>query len=214
MGAINWAMLDKDDWKRVTTTVIGGLIIAGIVAVIPVLRDLVWTPVPIRPIWIGMGLGLLFGGAYYRYRRAERLSTNPKTNQLQQSKPAHKPEGALIIQPSRKGPEPEWKSYTSDTILGVDWIWRWNGTSIEGLTPNCPECGLELTHHEWFSEDMEPGEDLRLDELTCDDPTCGFTLDLSDMPTIDTKNQLNTYVMKHIRREASRMGYDPSTTAL
>lgn len=41
----------------------------------------------------------------------------------------------------------DWRSYTSDNILDIPWRWRWNGTTIESLTPICPECDMELDQH-------------------------------------------------------------------
>ena len=36
--------------------------------------------------------------------------------------------------------EEDWRSYTSDNILDVDWRWSWRGTSIKGLTAHCSHC--------------------------------------------------------------------------
>ena len=99
--------------------------------------------------------------------------------------------------------EEDWRSYTSDNILDIDWRWRWHGTSIESLIALCPECELELL--EQTRPFSNAGYDNRewLMGLTCQDEECQF----EHNPDAETVHEYHDIIEKHIRREARNRGW-------
>jgi len=101
--------------------------------------------------------------------------------------------------------EEDWRSYTEDNILDIDWRWRWHGTSIESLTAHCPECDLEM------HPDSSPMDDTGLmtgaqylHGFRCEDEDCEWTI--ATPKQYETLDELHDYVMRYIRREARRLG--------
>lgn len=102
--------------------------------------------------------------------------------------------------------EEDWRSYTSDNILDIDWRWRWHGTSIESLTAHCPDCDFEL-YPETSRIDatgIMTGEYLQ--GFRCEDEDCGWSVVTPSQ--YETLDGLHDYVKKYIRREARRLGLD------
>ena len=102
--------------------------------------------------------------------------------------------------------EEDWRSYTSDDILDIEWRWRWHGTSIDSLTAHCPDCDFEL-YAETSRIDatgIMTGEWLH--GFRCEDEGCGWSVATPQQH--ETLDGLHDYVKKHIRREARRLGLD------
>ena len=101
--------------------------------------------------------------------------------------------------------EEDWRSYTSDDILEIDWRWRWHGTSIENLTAHCPDCDLEMHPDNSPMDDtgLMTGEQW-LHGFRCEDEDCEWSI--ATPQQYETPDQLHDYVKRHIRREARRLG--------
>ncbi len=101
--------------------------------------------------------------------------------------------------------EEDWRSYTRDDILEIDWRWRWHGTSIESLTAHCPDCDFEM------HPDSSPMDDTGLmtgaqwlHGFRCEDEDCEWSV--ATPKQYETLDQLHDYVKRYIRREARRLG--------
>lgn len=100
--------------------------------------------------------------------------------------------------------EENWRSYTKDEILEIDWRWRWHGTSIESLTAHCPDCDFEL-----YAETSRIGATgimtgELLHRFRCEDEDCGWSV--ATPRQYETLDELHDYVKRYIRREARRLG--------
>lgn len=97
--------------------------------------------------------------------------------------------------------EEDWRSYTTDNILDIDWRWRWHGTSIESLTAHCPDCDFELRPE---TTTMVTGMQW-LNGFRCEDEECGWSV--ATPSQYETCDVLHDYVKKHVRRDARMTGY-------
>ena len=128
----------------------------------------------------------------------EEISVEPNEPELDQGHI----ESVGIEEYDDEAEEEDWRSYTSDNILDIDWRWRWHGTSIESLIALCPECELELL--ELTRPFSNAGYDNRewLMGLKCQDEECQF----EHNPNAETVHEYHDIIKKHIRRNAHEMG--------
>ena len=72
--------------------------------------------------------------------------------------------GVILKRLWRRFSPPDWKDYTSDELLGINWRWRWENNRIAGLIAYCPTCDMEV--HGYTSEYDEYQTDFYCDK--CD----------------------------------------------
>lgn len=83
------------------------------------------------------------------------------------------------------------EAYTKDKILEINWEWHWESSTIQNLTPICPQCSNELTieTREWSYVDRSFRETF----IECDN--CDF-----EMKSNKEKDDIFQSVMKEIER--------------
>lgn len=143
----------------IIATVVGGLILAAIMSLIPQLRAFfvdaalwlwrgvtwVWAALISdysMPVWVFLIIGLfaLVGLALL-----------------------------CVILWSRIKPEieSEYQKYTEDTLYGAKWRWSWNGNEISNLWCFCPICDAQLVYSEGYTETKFICERCSRDRADC-----------------------------------------------
>ena len=130
----------------VAGTVVGGLILAGILELIGLFGKVVlWIWSSVSWIWamlysshpvpggviVVLGLLALFGLIIIVLMLKELLYAKSE---------------------STESTEPTFRNYTEDMVDGVRWRWRWRGNRIDGLWCFCPVCDAQLVPDVGFSE--------------------------------------------------------------
>lgn len=185
-------------------------------SVLAFVLGLLGTPIP---LWVSLlGLGLFVAAVSIKrclagQAEADRISTTAELNKIAQE--AFQPKGLDLdkilmesVEDEEHNDEEEendWRSYTSDHILGIGWRWRWHGESIESLTALCPKCNMELNT---LTSPEDPTGVMTSEQLlngfACLD--CDWGTNFSRDDRFETLPMLDEYVKKHIRRNAREKG--------
>ena len=161
------------------------------------------TPIPLWVWLLGLGLFVAAGSIkrlWAGQAEADRISTTADLNKISQEVfQSKEPE---LDEVQTESVEAEWKSYMNDNILEIDWVWRWNDTTIDKLTPLCSYCRLELDNLLERINDEFDEEEWKWRGFVCVGPECGAKYRFDD----HTHLSIMELVRKHIRREARRLG--------
>jgi hypothetical protein len=214
-------MLTKQERRNLVISVVGSLLVAGLVGVVRPLRAFLFGPTAFLPIY---AIFLLLAAALpilIYLRRKLRTTQNSLAGLAQEIRgletqlQAVSSDGDRQIadihaaeSPAKVPEEPKWKSYTTDSFLDVNWKWGWDGTSITNLQPICPKCRLNLhPATELFGEPGDPDAELLLMGLTCHDSDCAFKVSLYGKHHIQTADDLKRHAKDRIIRSAREQGF-------
>ena len=56
----------------------------------------------------------------------------------------------LLFQGEKKAAAPSFHNYTEDSFDGVRWRWEWRGNRVDNLWCFCPRCDASLVYHETY----------------------------------------------------------------
>lgn len=198
----------KDAIKYVVVTLLIPALGAAAIKFIPAVNSLFFTRVTFAVGWLitvafigTCAIGVL-ANRYLHYKRRDR-------NAIQLADLSEESQRRYL------GKAEEWESYKNDNILGVDWAWWWERTTVESLTPLCPKCGMQLypITRPFDDSGFMPGEWLLRLECrnagNCDWTGPDFTLD----DRFETQDQLWEFIKRTIHARAREKGYDVAASS-